>query len=85
MNRARLELALDILREVNTARRHRHGPACECGCRLFATLAESRLVQLDADARSRADVRQTTIFDAITRRVMCGLVSAELAKLPRQP
>ncbi len=70
MNRRRLELSLDLLRQVNAMRRaweHPAVPGCQCGCDAV-TLAELLLEQHDADARARVDVRQTTIFDALTKR-----------------
>lgn len=67
MNRRRLELSLDLLREVNALRAAwAYVPGCGCGCSALA-LAEERLAQHDSDARARSDVRQLSIFDALGR------------------
>jgi hypothetical protein len=68
MNPVRLELSLDLLREVNAARRAwDYVPGCACGCERVR-LAELLLEQHDADARARTDVRQTSIFAVLTKR-----------------
>lgn len=68
MNPRRLELSLDLLREVNAARRAwNYVPGCGCGCGEVGE-AEERLAQHDSDARARADVRQLTIFEVLAKR-----------------
>lgn len=63
MNRARLELSLDLLRAVNEERRR-----YERGEGALPGVAQALLEQHDADARARVDVRQTSIFAVLSKR-----------------
>ena len=73
MNPVRLQLSLDLLRDVNACRRKLERGRLECACEFtwcgrFVCVAESLLEQHDSDARARTDMRQTTLAEFLAVR-----------------
>lgn len=70
MNPRRLEVSVDLLRDVNRFRLLRATlTLARPECDHWVKLCEHRLEQHDADARARADVRQTSIFDELGKQL----------------